>query len=216
MTGAIPFQARLTSKVTRREDRERAKRREIFRWRVRHFFVQRWREMPLEALLFVCGLLARVVPGFNMPMHGRLHAKVVRGGEVWDYGHVGVHLIVTAGKTFIRDAWANSVELENMKYHGVGTGTTAAAAGDTALQTESTTALNPDSTRATGSLTNNGAAVFRTVGTATFDASAAITEWGLLSQAATGGGTLFDRQVFSAINVVSGDSIAFTYDLTIG
>ena len=50
----------------------------------------------------------------------------------------------------------------------------------------------------------------------TFDNTAAITAWGLLSQAATGGGTLFDRQVFSAINVASGDSIQFTYDLTIG
>jgi hypothetical protein len=103
-----------------------------------------------------------------------------------------------------------------MKFHGIGTGTTAAAAGDTALQTESTTALNPDSTRATGSLTNNGAQVFRTVGTNTVDATAAITEWGLLSQAATGGGTLFDRQVFSALNLASGDSLQTTYDLTIG
>ena len=115
----------------------------------------------------------------------------------------------------IVDAWQNTVELENMKYHGVGTGATAAAVGDTALQTESTTALNPDNTRATGSLTEGATAnIFKSVGTVTFDASAAITEWGLLSQAATGGGTLFDRFVFSAINVVSGDSIQFTFQCT--
>ena len=49
----------------------------------------------------------------------------------------------------------------------------------------------------------------------TFDATAAIVEHGIFSQAATGGGTLLDRSVFSAINVASGDSIQFTYDLTL-
>jgi hypothetical protein len=127
----------------------------------------------------------------------------------------GRNLIVNAGETFLRDAWINTVELEIMKYHGDGVGTTAAAEGDTALVTEATTSHNPDNTRATGSLTNNGANVFRTIGTNTFDASAAITEWGLFSQSATGGGTLWSRVVFSAINVASGDSIQYTYDLTI-
>ena len=70
---------------------------------------------------------------------------------------------------------------------------------------------------ATGSLTEGaGANVFRTVGTNTVDSAAAVTEWGLLSQAATGGGSLFDRQVFSALNLASGDSLQTTYDLTIG
>lgn len=148
--------------------------------------------------------------------YGELRATHIRAdGTTVDYGLVSTQLVTTAGKAFIVDAWQNTVELENAKYHGVGTGTTAAAAGDTALQTESTTALNPDSTRATGSTTESAATVFRSVGTVTFDASAAITEWGLLSQAATGGGTLIDRAVFSAINVVSGDSIQFTYDLTV-
>ena len=48
-----------------------------------------------------------------------------------------------------------------------------------------------------------------------FDATAAITEWGLFSQAATGGGVLWSRIVFAALNVASGDSIQFTYDLTV-
>ncbi len=126
------------------------------------------------------------------------------------------NLIVTAGKNYLVAAWQNSVELENLKFHGVGTGTNAAAAGDTALQTESTTIINPDSTRATGSLTEGASAnIFRTVGTVSFDGSGAITEWGLFSQAATGGGTLWSRVVFSAINVANGDSIQFTYDVTV-
>src|SRR5581483_3821899 len=102
-------------------------------------------------------------------------------------------VVTTVGKGFLVDAWQNIVEMEIMKFHGVGTGTNAAAAGDTALQTEITTQINPDSTRATGS----------------------VTEWGLFSQAATGGGTMFSRIVFSAINVSNGDSIQFTYDLTV-
>jgi hypothetical protein len=102
-----------------------------------------------------------------------------------------------------------------MKFHGIGTGATAAAETDTGCQTELTTQYNPDNTRATGSLTEASASVFRTVGTNTVDASVAITEWCLLSQAATGGGTMWSRVVFAAINLASGDSLQTTYDLTV-
>lgn len=148
----------------------------------------------------------------NKPLH-----ELVRefGGTVTDYGVVSRRVVTTAGVNFLVDAWQNLVELENLKYHGVGTGTTAEAAGDTALVTESTTILNPDSTRATGSLTEGASAnIFRTVGTTTFDGSGAITEHGLFDQAATGGGTLWDRSVFSALNVIALDSIQWTYDMT--
>ena len=134
-----------------------------------------------------------------------------------DFGEISHHVITDTGVAFLVDAWQNSTEMENMKYHGCGTGTTAEAASQTALVTESTTALNPDSTRATGSLTEGASAnIFRTVGTVTFDATAAITEQGIFSQAATGGGTMWDRSMFSGstINVASGDSIQFQYDCT--
>jgi len=39
-----------------------------------------------------------------------------------------------------------------------------------------------------------------------------VTEHGLFN--ASSAGTLMDRTVFSAINVVNGDSIQFTYELT--
>jgi hypothetical protein len=125
------------------------------------------------------------------------------------------NLIVNAGEAFLVDAWQNLVELEAMKFHGLGTGVVAAAETDSALGTELTTQYNPDNTRATGSLTEASASVFRSVGTNTFDASAAITEWGLFTQAATGGGTIFSRVVFAAINVASGDSVQTTWDLTV-
>lgn len=135
-------------------------------------------------------------------------------GEVVDYGVVSRRVVTNNGVGFIVDAFQNLTELENMNFHGCGTGTTAEAAGDSALVTESTTALNPDSTRATGTRSEPSSNQLRTTGTVTFDASAAITEHGLFSQAATGGGVLFDRSVFSAINVASADSIAFEYTVT--
>lgn len=141
-------------------------------------------------------------------------------GEWIDYGVVSYRVVTDAGVAFIVDDFdpstaSSTFDITTLKYHGCGTGTTAESAGDTALVTESTTALNPDSTRATGTSSQPSANIYRTTGVVTFDASAAITEHGIFSQAATGGGTLLDRSVFSAINVVSGDSISFQYSLTI-
>lgn len=135
-------------------------------------------------------------------------------GSTVDYGIVSRRVVTNNGVAYIVDAWQNTVELENMKYHGCGTGTTAEAAGDSALVTESTTALNPDSTRATGTQTEPATNQLKSAGTLTFDASAAITEHGLFSAASTGTGVLFDRSVFSAINVVSTDSILFEYTVS--
>lgn len=148
---------------------------------------------------------------------GELALRVRHADGSWtDYGTVGYRVITDAGVAFVVDDWDGSVtDITNFKYHGCGTGTTAEAAADTALVTESTTALNPDSTRATGTNTQPAANQFRSTGTATFDASAAITEHGLFSQAATGGGTLWDRTVFSAVNVASGESISFQYTATL-
>jgi hypothetical protein len=136
-------------------------------------------------------------------------------GDIIDYGIVSYRVVTDVGVAFIVDAWQNTTELENMIYHGVGTGANAEAVGDTALQTESTTILNPNSTRATGTQSEPAANQMRSTGTLTFDGAGAITEHGLLSQSATGGGVLFDRSVFSAVNVANGDSITSQYTLTL-
>lgn len=138
-----------------------------------------------------------------------------KNGNETDYGVVCRRVVTDVGADKIALAFNAGFTLANFNYHGVGTGTTAEAAGDTTLVTESTTILNPDSTRATGTQTNPATKQYRSVGTLTFDGSGAITEHGLFSQAATGGGSLFDRSVFSAINVASGDSIQFTYTLSV-
>jgi hypothetical protein len=149
--------------------------------------------------------------------YGSLYLTHIRGeGEVLELGLASMRVVTTAGVNFIVDAFANTTELENLKYHGLGTGANAEAAADTALQTELTTEYNPNSTRATGSTTEGASAnIYRTVGTNTVDASAAVTEHGIFSQAATGGGTLLDRSVFSVVNLASADGLQSTYDLTL-
>lgn len=96
---------------------------------------------------------------------------------------------------------------------GWGIGTTAAAVTDTALVTESapTTAggrtVGTES-RTTVTVTNDN---YQVAGSVTAGSSLAITEAGLFDAVSTG--NLLIRGVFSAINVVSADSISFTFGL---
>lgn len=149
---------------------------------------------------------------------GELHlTKIYGSGLIVPYGMAGLRVVTTTGVGFIVDAWQNLVELEIMRYHGIGTGGAAEGAGNTALTTELTTEYTGD-VRATGSLTEGASAnIFRTVGTNTLDSGTpAITEHGIFSQAATGGGVLVDRTLFSAINLngANGDGLQSTYDHT--
>ena len=148
---------------------------------------------------------------------GRLYATVIRAdGRLEHLGLLSTRLITDTGVAFLVDDWDNNgQDISTMNFHGCGTGVAAEAQTDSALGTESTTALNPDNTRATGTRSQPAANQYRSVGTLTFDASAAITEHGLFSASATGSGTLWDRSVFSAINVASADSIQFTYTVTV-
>lgn len=156
---------------------------------------------------------------FTIPTHyGVLSVTVFRGaGGIEEYGIVSCRVVTDAGVAYIVDAFQNSVELENEKYHGYGTGTTAEAAGDTALVTELTTQYATDNTRPTGTTTEGATAnIYRTVATLDPDADVAITEHGVFSQASNAGGTLLDRSKFSAINLsgAGGDTLQSTYDLT--
>lgn len=148
--------------------------------------------------------------------YGQLWLSVIRSdGRVEDLGLASMRVVTTAGVNFLVDAFQNSVELENLKYHALGTGTNAEASGDTALQTELTTQYSTNNTRPTGTTTEGASAnIYRTVATITVDATVAATEHGILDQASNAGGTLWDRTVFTVVNLASGDSIAATYDAT--
>jgi hypothetical protein len=120
------------------------------------------------------------------------------------------NLVVSAGKagaaSRINGAGAEAV----FTYIALGTGTNAAAAGDTALQTESSTnglsRANSTASRVTTSVTNDTAQLQNTF---SVTGTVAVTESGVLNAASTG--TLLARQVFSAINVVNGDSLQITW-----
>lgn len=167
--------------------------------------------------------LAKVLPAraLRIPhFYGQLFlSKITAAGDRIDYGLASMRVVTTAGVVYICADIAGGANDSNLfKFHGIGTGATAEAVGDTALVTESTTALNPDNTRATGSQaqgTSGANATYTTVGTLTADATIAATEHGIFTQAATGGGTLLDRSVFAVVNLASGDSLQATYVLTV-
>lgn len=143
-------------------------------------------------------------------------AKITPAGHRLDLGLAGMRVVTDVGVAFIVDAFQNLVELETMQFHGIGTGSTAEAAGDTALVTELTTEYNPDNTRATGTTAEGASAnIYQTVGTNTVDAAVTIQEHGIFDQAATGGGVLLDRTVFAGVGLSNGDSLESTYELTI-
>lgn len=181
--------------------------REVNLWRLRnlrHVYRGLWRVLIAEV--------------FGIQTHfGVLWlTRIDEFGNRTPFGLASLRVVTTTGAGFIVDAFQNIVELENMKFHGFGTGGAAEAVGNTALTTELTTEYAVNSTRPTGSQTEASATVYRTVGTLSPDASVAITEHGIFDQAATGGGVLLDRTLFSVVNLVgSADSLQATYDFTV-
>ena len=123
------------------------------------------------------------------------------------------NLITTVGKGLV--AGLINGDITNFfDYIALGTGTNAAAAGDTALQTETSASglarAATTNSRVTTDTTNDTA---RFVKVFTAGASVAITEAGIFDASAAG--NLLARQVFSAVNVVSGDTFTPTWDIDI-
>lgn len=156
---------------------------------------------------------------------GNVDAKKPWLQRLWERIHFDERGLVTdtgvfALTTEFSSGQSGSNALAPFQYHASGTGNTAAAVTDTALTTELSHAAGAPSTRpAASSQTATGGAstataTFVSVGTIAYTGSAAIVEWGLFNSATIGAGSLWDHRVFSAINVVSGDSIQFTYTLS--
>lgn len=138
-----------------------------------------------------------------------------RPGRVDDYGVVSRRVITDAGAAAVVNGFRNTFEIELFNFHGLGTGATAEAVTNTALASELTTQYSTDNTRPTGTQSAPAANQYQTVATITVDANVSITEHGLFSQAAVGGGTLWDRSLFTALALNSGDSIIATYIATV-
>lgn len=179
-------------------------------WKIRNYL--RWPYIWGLLASLLAPLLAKTL-GF-MVVTSSLSIRVRRGSGEWvDYGIVARRLVTTAGVNAMALSFITPASPGNFFYHGLGTGSTAEAIGDTALVTELTTQYNPDSTRPAGTHVQGASAnIYQTVGTVTVDGAAAVTEHGVFSAASAG--TLLDRSVFAAVNLGSGDSFVATYNLT--
>lgn len=155
-----------------------------------------------------------------MTAYGTLEVKVTRLGiyipglglkfdYVEDYGLVCARVVTDAGVAFMVNDWFdNSKDISNFNAHAMGTGGTAEAVGDTALVTEV-------ETRTAGTKSKPAANQIRSVGTVTATTTRAILEHGLFDSTTVSGSTLWDRSIFSVINLLTSDSIQFTYTCTI-
>jgi hypothetical protein len=142
-------------------------------------------------------------------MTAELRAVLIRAdGSRVNYGLLSSRSITTAFVTFVVDQLQTETSVfGDFKYHDSGVGTTAENVSNTAMET------TDGESRVSGTQTESSAPVYVSVGTISYTTTKAITEHGLFNDSSAG--TLMDRSVFSAINVVNGDSISFTYSLTV-
>lgn len=132
----------------------------------------------------------------------------------WSQKRLVSNLITNAGAAGVASRINGSGAEAAFTYIAVGTGTTAAAVGDTTLETElATSGLSRASasvSRSTTDVTNDSAVLTNTF---SVTGTQAVTESGVLNAAS--GGVLLARQVFSAVNVVNGDSLAITWTIDV-
>ncbi len=116
------------------------------------------------------------------------------------------NLVVTAGKNWVADRMSNANTV--MTHMAIGTGTTAAAAGNTALVTQ----LDRNALTTSGG-TVSGATITYACTWAAGDGTGAITEAGIFDAAT--GGDMLARTVFSVVNKGSADSMTITWTITV-
>ena len=143
-------------------------------------------------------------------------AQGTRDLEMWNYidkfrqsvgkrQRVRDRVMTTDFVDFIVDQLqAEDSSFGDFKYHDSGTGVGAEDVGDSALGTTTGEA------RSVGTQVETDHDTYKSVATDTYAGTFAITEHGLLNAASVG--ELMDRTVFSAINVVSGNQIEFTFE----
>jgi hypothetical protein len=163
-----------------------------------------FQENLLAKLLLKTGVLSPLWRNSTLafllsPFLGYMSASKVIGNLVTNAGFAGA-----AGRLMGSGAPAA------FTYIAVGTSATAAAVTDTTLGAESVSAglsrVAGTASLVTTTVTNDTAQLTTTF---TVSGTVAVTESGVLNAASVG--TLLCRQVFSAINVVSGDSLAITW-----
>lgn len=115
------------------------------------------------------------------------------------------NLVVDTGLDYIASRMKDTTATA-MSHMAVGTGTTSAASGDTALETEAARETLTSTT-----VTDNAVAYVATFAAGT--GTGALTEAAILN--ASSGGTMLCRTVFSVINKGASDSMTVTWTVTI-
>lgn len=136
----------------------------------------------------------------SLTMKGHL-AIAVNGAVVQEVPN----LVVTAGKNYVASRMKDTTDTA-MSHMAVGSGTTAAANGDTALGTE----LDRNTLGST-TVTANEVAYVATFGAG--EGTGAVTEAGLFNAAS--GGTMLCRTVFSVVNKGANDSMTITWTVSV-
>jgi len=114
-------------------------------------------------------------------------------------------VFTTAGKGFVTSTLTGTTA----KYVAWGTGTSTAVVGDTTIETESSESRTSGTqSQQTTTVTND---TYRVVGTITSTQTQTIANAGVLT--ASTSGTLVLHSSFTGVPLVSGDSIAFTFNL---
>jgi hypothetical protein len=116
------------------------------------------------------------------------------------------NLVVNTGLNFMTSRMKDTT-LAAMTHMAVGSGTTAAAAGDTALETQISARVSLTSTTVTSNAIEYVAAFGAGVSTG------AITEAGIFN--ASSAGTMLCRTVFSVVNKAAADTLQITWTITI-
>ncbi len=117
------------------------------------------------------------------------------------------NLVVSDGKDFVASRMEGTTDAV-MSHMAIGTGSTAAAAGDSALGSEVARVALTSTT-----VSSNTVTYVATFAAGTPSSAAAVTEAGLLN--ASSAGTMLCRTVFDVVNKGTADSMTITWTVTV-
>lgn len=145
----------------------------------------------------------------RMKLTGRLlvTAEDIRTGAVVAYRHVD-NLVTLVGRNLVRDLLGDATS-DRLTHMAVGTGTTAAAAGDTTLGSE----VHRDALTQVDVSESGKISVLLFLGSTVangFD----LTEAGVLTEEI--GGKLYARAVYAAITKTASIAVTYDWEFTIG
>ena len=145
----------------------------------------------------------------GLKVAGLINLKVIRDGKKIEEKTIK-NTITNTGLAEIANLAGDVSTPAAFTYLATGTGTTAAAATDTALETEiADSGLERAAATVTRQTTSVANDTLQLVKSFAVSGTKAVTECGAFNDASAG--IMLGRQVFSAINVVSGDALEITY-----